>query len=560
MNADKVRKHKDEAARQMAKGRLKEALDELMAVQKMEPGDLANRQKVGDLHAKLGNKAEAIKAYQAVSGAYAADGLLLKGIAVCKLILQLDPGHSETQRALADLYGKKRGDVAHAEMPAAMSAALGGAGQKMSASMIRGAPVGGLGSRRPDETGPQRIPTQPPPIPLDLMPPRQATALPPPPPQDGIEIDLDSNSGEMVLEIEHTSAREPPAPAVIMGQPILPPAPAYPVPGTMTAGAAAGSWGQPAPQPAPVDLGPAGPADLEDIEMVSPPPAPPAEGGGMLGGEEDFSDFDLDNTAPARVDLSKLPPIPLFSDLSKNAFIELMERMEIRVMTPGEPIIIEGEVGNSFYIIASGQVRIEKHIDGETVVLAQLADGAFFGEIALLSDSPRTASVVADTDVELFEISREVINAVIKEYPSVHHVMMRFYKQRLLSNLLNTSPIFRKFDKVQRKQLIEMFRSREVASGDPVITEGQKGDGLYVLLSGRCKVMKHGAAVATLKEGDVFGEMSLLTRDPVSASVMAAGRVMVLRLPRKQFNEVIMTHPQVLEMISEISAARQRRN
>ena len=110
MNLDKLRKHKDEAARQLAKGRVKEALDELLQVQKLDPHDLANRQKVGDLHRKLNNNADAIKAYQAVSGAYAADGLLLKAIAVCKIILQIDPNHTETQRALADLYGKKRGD------------------------------------------------------------------------------------------------------------------------------------------------------------------------------------------------------------------------------------------------------------------------------------------------------------------------------------------------------------------------------------------------------------------------------------------------------------------
>ena len=85
-----------------------------------------------------------------------------------------------------------------------------------------------------------------------------------------------------------------------------------------------------------------------------------------------------------------------------------------------------------------------------------------------------------------------------------------------------------------------------------------------MLLSGRAKVIKTlpggPKELATLKEGDVFGEMSLLTRDPVSATIVAVGKAMVLRLPRKQFNEVIMTHPQVLEMVSEVSAQRQRNN
>jgi CRP-like cAMP-binding protein len=590
MNQDKLRKHKDEAARQLAKGRLKEALDELLAVQKLEPGDLANRQKVGDIYSKLGNKPEAIKAYQAVAGAYAADGLLLKSIAVCKIILQLDANHSETQRTLADLYGKKRGDSpTNAELPAAMSAAISKPpvpGQKMSASMIRGAPAGSIAL----DNG--RTPTALP-IPVarvamtQVAAPRVPTGVPPPmPPQDSFEIDL-SQSDEMVLEVQPTPAR-PAAPAVVVGQALPangPPrvtphgwqdediplvagtaAPGHPaaVVGTPLGNAPAASWGAVPATPAPIDLGygsapraaaaaPAGPAMLEDFEMPAPPPTSPD----LMVGEEKFHDLE---ESSANVDLTKLPPIPLFSDLSKNAFIELMERMDIRNMTTGDVIVREGEVGNSFFIIASGQVHVEKTVNGTAIHLATLNDGTFFGEIALLSDAPRTASVVADTDGELFEISRSVLDKVIAEYPSVHQVMMRFYKQRLLSNLLNTSPIFSRFDKTQRKALIEMFRSREVAPGEAVLTEGQKGDGLYVVLSGRCSVVKGGRPIpgVQLKEGDVFGEMSLLTREPVSATIQANGRVIVLRLPRKQFNEVIMTHPQVLEMISEISAARQR--
>ncbi len=565
MNLDKLRKHKDEAQRQLAKGRTKEALDELLAVNKLDPHDLANRQKVGDLWRKLGNNAEAIKGYQAVAGAYAADGLLLKSIAVCKIILQIDPNHTETQRILADLYGKKRGDAVPVEMPQAMSVAVSkpAPGQKMSASMIRGVPATSVQLRSEP-----RVPT-------GVPPPMPAAAIAPPPPmpvaassdEPSLEIEIDT-SAEISAEIDVEEVMEveaaPPPARVITGIPLPPVVQGYPVAPQVPGPAA--SWGAAAQEPVPV-VQAAGPGELEfmDMEGGAPPPAA-REAGSEVSGAEEFADFLADDgAAPAhRVDVDKLPPIPLFSELSKNAFIDLLERMDVRPMTEGDIIVTEGETGDSFFIIASGQVRIEKTVEGKVIQLAQLGDGTFFGEIALLSGAPRTASVVAATDGELLEISRATLDAVIADYPSVAQVLQRFYKQRLLSNLLNTSKIFKAFDKEQRKSLIEMFRSRELAAGENILTEGQKGDGLYVLLSGRAKVIKTlpggPKELATLKEGDVFGEMSLLTRDPVSATIVAVGKAMVLRLPRKQFNEVIMTHPQVLEMVSEVSAQRQRNN
>ena len=102
--SEKLRKQKENAARLIAKGKVAEAADELKKVIESDPRDLAARQKLAELHARLGNKAAAVREYQSVAGSYAADGLLLKAIAICKVILQLDPTHHETQAILADLY------------------------------------------------------------------------------------------------------------------------------------------------------------------------------------------------------------------------------------------------------------------------------------------------------------------------------------------------------------------------------------------------------------------------------------------------------------------------
>ena len=261
----------------------------------------------------------------------------------------------------------------------------------------------------------------------------------------------------------------------------------------------------------------------------------------------------------------ELPVIPLFSDLSKNAFIQLMEQMTMHTVAPGAYIIREGEVGHSFFIISHGRVKVSKLTEsGEQMVLAQLEDNALFGEMALLSNSPRNASIIAEEETTVFEVSKEVLDKVCENYVSVRHVLVKFYKQRLLSNLLAVSPVFRPLSPSQRKDLIEKFKSREVPEGTVLLQQGDKGDGLYLILSGEVKVEcatdKGVLLLNKLKDNDVFGEISLLTQEPVSATITTTKNSIILRLPRKSFTEVAMSIPQLLIHVSELAEERRRIN
>jgi len=89
-----------------------------------------------------------------------------------------------------------------------------------------------------------------------------------------------------------------------------------------------------------------------------------------------------------------------------------------------------------------------------------------------------------------------------------------------------------------------------------VITEGTPSDGLYVVLEGTLEVRAGGLLVSELEEGDLFGEISLLTRGPATASVSSPSSGRVLHLSKPIFDEVILTHPQVLELISDLASRR----
>jgi CRP-like cAMP-binding protein len=275
-----------------------------------------------------------------------------------------------------------------------------------------------------------------------------------------------------------------------------------------------------------------------------------------LAVEVDPIDAELAGGAP-RV----LPRVPIFSDLSRPAFLALTEGMVLHRVAEGDVVLREGDEGTSFYVVASGKLAVSKRDDaGASVVLAHLGEGDFFGEMALLSGAPRAASVTAELDSELLELRADVLLGIAKQHPHVAQSLRRFYRQRLLANALAASPIFRPFQRGERKVLMERFRARDVATGDAVIREGEPSDGLYVVLEGAVDVVKRRdgrvVVVGHLREGELFGEMSCLRKAPASATVVVKRPGTLLRLPRKDFDELVVTHPQILELVSTLSEER----
>ena len=274
------------------------------------------------------------------------------------------------------------------------------------------------------------------------------------------------------------------------------------------------------------------------------------------GGEEA-----MDMPDDAKPEPGELPKIPLFSDLPPDAFIALFERCPLKRVEPGEIVIQQGSLGDSFYVICAGSVRVFR-MDGEQRrEIATLEEGAFFGEMALLSGAARTASVEAATeDTQLLEISAPILTDLSHRYPQVASALKKFCRQRLLSNLMGSATLFQPFSRQDRRELVQRFKARDVSKGDVLIREGQRSDGMYVILSGEVEVRVGQSQVASLKEGDVFGEMSLLTKSNATATVAASKRTSLLRLPREDFDHLIMSHPQVLVLVSELTDSRAKQN
>ncbi|HEY2030323.1 MAG TPA: cyclic nucleotide-binding domain-containing protein [Myxococcales bacterium] len=612
---------KDEVTGLLRKGKFDRAADVLEQLARAEPKEMTHRLKLGDTYRRLDQKVKAIAAYQYAARFFGDEGQLIKAIGAVKIILELDPGNGAAQAQLAEMNNRRLGKVTMesaglrpqstpARNPTELGDAAAAAHAIGTANQVelepgdddeplelddgkpsRGvAPARGpvLGKNKPEARAPGPPPkirpafdlgnNEPPDlrVPPPIAPPRSGKRshdpieLPPEEPQSAAQkIDLDPDEiGSAALPMPEAPIELDPSVLVPLDETEAPTA-KIPVP---AARQATNTPSQPLAKIAVAPRGKTKPSitvsdeiDFEDDEpqTVARPIADLLSGSDevevlALAADEEVRNAAKNQPAAQRVATKK---VPLFDDLSQAAFVELVNKLDFHRHEPGELIIREGDPGRSFYVIAAGQVRIYKTADdGAEMTLARLGEGAFFGEMALLSGAPRTANVVAEEDTELLEVTDVVLRELAGKYPQVVTSLKNFYRQRLLANVMAISPLFRDFDPQERKGIAEKFRMKQAAADEVMIEEGKSSDGLYVVLHGAVQVTAtkddKPVELARLKEGEIFGEMSLLTRKPATATVTAAGNAILLRLPRESFQELVLTHPQILELVSELTEKR----
>ncbi len=238
-----------------------------------------------------------------------------------------------------------------------------------------------------------------------------------------------------------------------------------------------------------------------------------------------------------------LPPLPILSDLPSELFVRFLKEVNLISADPGTIVIREGEIATNFFMIARGKVAIYKgEGPNRKIELARLGEGSIFGEMALITQSPRTATVESTDDVELLDFGKDKLDALSEDSVVIEAALERFTRERLISNLLATNPIFQPFSRKQRYQLLSRFTAHEVTPGTVLVREGQVGRGLYIILYGQADVSKkeNGAnvLVATLRSGDIFGEISLIRESETMATVTATTHCTILFLPKEYFQKL----------------------
>jgi CRP-like cAMP-binding protein len=255
-----------------------------------------------------------------------------------------------------------------------------------------------------------------------------------------------------------------------------------------------------------------------------------------------------------------LPPLPLFSLLDQHTFETVLQASALVRKRAGQYVVSQGEAASSFFIAARGDLRVVRIDAGSEHELATLHEGALFGEMALVSSSPRTASVHATSSADVLELSVSALAELSRGAAPIATALTRFTQERLLLNLINTAPLFRPLDREQRIDLIRRFVAHEVAARTELIREGEAGQGLCILLQGSVDVWKRDGAekvlLATLRGGEVFGEQSLLAGAPASATVTTAERSVVLILAREYVVRLMDTVPALRRYLEGLGEER----
>lgn len=114
-----------------------------------------------------------------------------------------------------------------------------------------------------------------------------------------------------------------------------------------------------------------------------------------------------------------------------------------------------------------------------------------------------------------------------------------------LAQQLASVPLLADLNDRVRRRLAEVGKRRTYAAGDPIVKEGSTGTALYIILSGRARVEREGAALGELSSGDFFGELALIEEEPRSATVVAVDDTDCLLFPAWEFTALLKEHPEI---------------
>ena len=258
--------------------------------------------------------------------------------------------------------------------------------------------------------------------------------------------------------------------------------------------------------------------------------------------------------------------LALLAGLPEPAVQEIARGMARHKIRAGEMIVREGEAGDSCFVLAHGEARVLKRDPlqprGDLIEVSRLGQGDLFGEVAMLSDQKRHASVQAVGDCELIELPRAHLLDVGKRYREVGQFLDRFYRERIIATLVSTAPFFRPLEPPARMALLAHFQFTRVESGARIIQEGERAGGFYLIVLGTVEITKRVSEkrqvlLATLDEGNYFGEMSLLRGDVARASVTATGATELAVLPAKNFYALVANHPILWDQVRQEAHRRE---
>lgn len=207
------------------------------------------------------------------------------------------------------------------------------------------------------------------------------------------------------------------------------------------------------------------------------------------------------------------------------------------IKNEGEDIIVQGDIGDIFYLIESGDVDVYVAKKGqEAVKVHRYKPGDAFGELAIMYNAPRAATCRAASECKLWALDRVSFKVIV--------VAAAMEKREQYKGFLAGVPILESLNEMEIMTLADSLGEETFKEGQTICNQGDDGDFFYLVKEGTATCLQKDAAgvdqvVATLSPGHYFGEIALLQNKPRQATVKAASDLKVLSIDKATFNRIM---------------------
>ncbi|CAI5706917.1 unnamed protein product [Peronospora farinosa] len=223
----------------------------------------------------------------------------------------------------------------------------------------------------------------------------------------------------------------------------------------------------------------------------------------------------------------------LFKSLDEKQHDIVLDAMFPKNFEPGDIIIKQGDDGDNFYILESGVCEVYK--DG--CLVQTCTEAMSFGELALMYNAPRAATVKAVQHSKAWALDRQTFKFIIMETTLKKREAHKGFIQRV--------PLLESLSEYERLTVADALKTETFSDGEVIIAQGDEGNLFYIIEEGAAVCTKQlspadpPVEMGQLTSGAYFGEIALLTTRPRQATVTAQGKVKCLTLDRKTFKRVM---------------------
>jgi cAMP-dependent protein kinase regulator len=227
----------------------------------------------------------------------------------------------------------------------------------------------------------------------------------------------------------------------------------------------------------------------------------------------------------------------MFSELEKKDMETVLMACKEVPLEAGVQIIKEGDDGDFLFVIESGTLECKKVINNEEKVVKTCNAGDVFGELAILYNCPRAASVVAKDKCICWQLDRETVNAIVKD--------AAVRRRNKYDAFLQQVTLIASIGAYERSQIADALKPETFQKDAEIVKQDDPGDKFYIVEEGELYAKKivpgeGDKRVMEYKAGDYFGELALLKNQPRAASVIVASdSARVLSMTRASFSKML---------------------